>query len=97
MAQLLDPVDDRILAILTAGHGTSGCGADAATRALPAGIFHAPTTAVRLDRLEASTDFDRAVAISWTSSGDTPDPVNQQDNVQLRQCVFRLHGRRPGV
>ena len=90
--QLLDDVEARIIAIVTAGEGSSGYSAQAAALSIPAGRFRLPPGIGMLRDDGLSTEaFDRAVEIEWVSLASDPDPYNSQDAVGLRRVRWRLH------
>lgn len=87
MAQYLDALEARIVAILESARGSSGLGADAAARYFPSGRLRRSADNYPLrDARYPGESFDRSYEIEWLASGDDPDPENPRDG-QLTERV----------
>lgn len=92
MAELLDAIEARLLAVVCLGRGTDGSlGSDAEARAIDAGRFRVASTGISLrDPSYTPSAFDRAVSLDWESISDEPDPANDYDALALRVVRFVL-------
>jgi hypothetical protein len=92
MALLLDPIETRIDAVMTAARGTGGGFTPLAqSLAIPTGWYRRVPggASVRDEALELAA-FDRSYSVDWTSIADDPDPGNLYDTNALRMVRFDL-------
>lgn len=93
MAQLTDPLEARVVAILEGARGVDGSlGTDAQNRAMAAGQWRRSANSAPLDDANyPRTMFDRAYEIAWASIADDPDPSNDNDGTAVKWLEFDLH------
>lgn len=93
MADLLDAVDDTIVAIMEQARGASGLGAFAAACALPLRAYRrSPDRMAMDDPYPPGEEFDRAYEVRYDSIADMPGaaPSNPYDPQSLRELVVTL-------
>lgn len=91
MAQLLDALDARLVAVLEQARGASGLGPTAAARYVPAGRFRAAAQGQSpRDPNYPLARFDRAYWVDYAGLADEPDPRNPQDALLLQAVRFVL-------
>lgn len=90
MSLLLDPIEDRLSAILCDGYGLT-LSSHAAIVGFPEGRFRRSFGGAPLDDVSyAPEDVDRAIFWNWLEIGDDPDPSNEMDPWALRTAVVEL-------
>jgi len=89
---LLKPIEDRIVAILSQGRGTNGAlGADALARSIAAGFFRPVDEGADLrDPGMPAEVFDRGFRMDWSGSRDDPATNNSQQSILIESYTLRL-------
>lgn len=90
MADILDAVEARIVAILESNRGAAIAGVDSSIP-LPTGLFRRPVGGMSVrDERYPPKQLDRVYQLEWLTRRHAPAPQNPKDPWQRRMFRFRL-------